>query len=72
MGLRRGRIQQTSHSDGRDEVRAFEEVIFMSTTTEDYDKYMETVYGVHKLPCCGLGVVELIGINEFSNPRNDI
>lgn len=44
----------------------------MSTTTEDYDKYMETVYGVHKMPGCRLGVVELIGINEFSSPRKDI
>lgn len=44
----------------------------MSTSTDDYDKYMESVYGVHKLIGYRLGVVKLIGINEFSSPRNDI
>lgn len=44
----------------------------MSTSTDDYDKYMESVYGVHKSIGQRLGVVKLIGINEFSNPRNDI
>ena len=44
----------------------------MNTTTDDYDKYMESVYGVHKLNDQRLGVVKLIGINEFSSPRIDI